>query len=29
MEQEALLISVFFTFVLGAGIGYYVAHFIF
>ena len=29
MEQEALLISLFFTFALGAGIGYYIARFLF
>jgi len=29
MDQTALLITLFFTFILGAGIGFYVAKFIF
>ncbi len=29
MDKEALMVAVFFTFVLGAGIGFYVAKLIF
>lgn len=29
MEQDALMVTLFFTFALGAGIGYYLARFIF
>lgn len=29
MDQTALLVTLFFTFILGAGIGFYVAKFIF
>lgn len=29
MDREALMVTLFFTFVLGAGIGFYVARFLF
>jgi hypothetical protein len=29
MEQDALMVTLFFTFALGAGVGYYLARFIF
>lgn len=29
MDQEALLVTLFFTFMLGAGIGFYLAKFLF